>query len=292
MMLNIDRVYMLAADHRWQWEEWCDKRSIGRDRIGAAKRVAYEGFLMARRTSPAARQFGAMLLDEQYSSAIIAEGIREGLEIGTPAEKAGAFPLAWAADPFDRALTGTFVKVLLRHRPDDDRVVRDEQLAKLDLLHAWCERHNKPLIVEILVPRDQEPEAEFEATGRPAIVAAVIRDAYARGLAPAFWKIEGTPSVIGARTIDAAVAERPDGRQIILGKAADVAAIQEWFTAAAACATAVGFAIGRSVFWQPCTDFLGGLLTAAAAARGVADRYLQLISTWDDVRSSRTFSRG
>jgi hypothetical protein len=25
-MLHPDRVYMLEADHRWQWEEFCDAR--------------------------------------------------------------------------------------------------------------------------------------------------------------------------------------------------------------------------------------------------------------------------
>ena len=279
-MLNPDRVYMLAADHRWQWEEFCDARGISRDRISEAKRVAYDGFAAARRDSPAVAQFGAMLLDEQYSSAIIAEGVGNGWEIGTPAEKAGAFPLAWASDPFDRALTGTFVKVLLKYRPDHDAAIREEQLSKLQRLHEWCERAARPLVIEILVPRDCEDEREFDAKGRPAIVAAVIRDAYWRQLTPAFWKIEGTASHEGAAIIDAAVAEHPRGRHIILGKAADLATIGDWFAAAAGSSRAAGFAIGRSVFWQPCADYLCGLITAGEAAAAVADNYAQLIHVW------------
>ena len=54
-MLNPERVYMLAADHRWQWEEFCDARSIPRARIGEVKRLAYDGFLLARdRSAPCA----------------------------------------------------------------------------------------------------------------------------------------------------------------------------------------------------------------------------------------------
>jgi 5-dehydro-2-deoxygluconokinase len=283
-MLNPDRVYMLAADHRWQWEEWCDARAIARDRIRDAKRVAYDGFLRARRQSLAVRQFGAMLLDEHYASAVIAEGLRDGVEIGTPAEKAGAFPLEWTADPFDRALTGAFVKVLVRHRPDHEAAVREDQFAKLAVLQRWCEQSSKPLVVEILVPRKHEPEAEFDATDRPAIIAAMIRDAYTRGLVPSFWKIEGTPAVDGARAIDAAIAEHPLGRQIILGKAADLTTIRRWFDAAAGSRTAVGFAIGRSVFWEPCAEFLAGAHTADYAATTVADNYLQLVDAWDKTR--------
>ena len=40
LMLNPNCVYMLAADHRWQWEEWCDARAIRRERIAEVKRLA------------------------------------------------------------------------------------------------------------------------------------------------------------------------------------------------------------------------------------------------------------
>jgi myo-inositol catabolism protein IolC len=34
------RVYLLAADHRWPWEEWCDGRAIPRTRFAEVKRLA------------------------------------------------------------------------------------------------------------------------------------------------------------------------------------------------------------------------------------------------------------
>ncbi len=61
--MNTDRVYMLAADHRWQWEEWCDARSMPRTRIAEVKRLAYDGFLLARDRSAAVRECGALLID-------------------------------------------------------------------------------------------------------------------------------------------------------------------------------------------------------------------------------------
>src|SRR5882762_5822647 len=98
--MNPDRVYMLAADHRWQWEEWCDARSMPRARIPEVKRLAYDGFLRARERSADVRDFGALLVDEQYSAAVIAHARTASVNVGTPAEKAGAFPLAWSTDPF------------------------------------------------------------------------------------------------------------------------------------------------------------------------------------------------
>jgi len=283
-MLNPERVYMLAADHRWQWEEWCDARSIPRARIGEAKRLAYDGFLLARDHSPAVRESGALLVDEQYGSAVVADARQAGFTVGTPAEKAGAFPLAWSAEPFSLALTGAFAKVLVRYRSDDDEAIRNGQWEKLDALQSWCRGAGKPLVLEILVARRGESEDAFEAIGRPAMLAGFIAEAYRRALTPEFWKIEGTLSAEGARTIDAAIAARPGCRQIILGKAAELSTIGRWFAAAAASPTAAGFAVGRSVFWDPSAAFLSGSISANRAAADIAANYLQLVDAWQRSR--------
>jgi 5-dehydro-2-deoxygluconokinase len=285
-MLNTERVYMLAADHRWQWEEWCDARSMPRKRISEVKKLAFDGFMQARERSSDVRANGALLIDEQYAAAMIAQAMNAGVNVGTPAEKAGAFPLTWAADPFSRALTGAFVKVLVRYRPDDGDAIREAEWKQLDALQAWCRGAGKPLVVEILVARRQEPEDAFEASGRPAMLAGFIGEAYRRGLAPEFWKIEGTLSPAGARIIDEAIAARPAGRQILLGKAADLRTIDQWFAAAAHSATAVGFAIGRSVFWDPSVAYLSGVKTAAQATADIASTYLELVGAWRRSRPS------
>jgi len=279
-MLHPNCVYMLAADHRWQWEEWCDARSVARERISDVKRLAFDGFMRAREESTDVRAHGALLVDEQYAASVVAEALKAGVTVGTPVERAGAFPLAWSTSPFDRAITGEFAKVLVRHRPDDPEAIREAQFEKLKALQAWCRRAGKPLVIEILVARRQEPEDEFEADGRPRMLAAFITAAYSRSLVPEFWKIEGAASRDGARIIDDAIAARPEGRQIILGKAADPQTIDRWFAAAADSRSAVGFAIGRSVVWEPATGFLTGSATAHQAAAAIASNYLRLVEAW------------
>jgi len=279
-MLHPNCVYLLAADHRWQWEEWCNARSVARERISEVKRIAFDGFMRAREDSTDVRMHGALLIDEQYAAAVVADALKAGVTVGTPVERAGAFPLAWSTTPFERAIIGEFAKVLVRHRPDDPEAIREAQFEKLKALQAWCRRAGKPLVIEILVARRQEPEDEFEADGRPRMLAAFIAEAYGRSLVPEFWKIEGTVSRGGARIIDDAIAARPEGRQIILGKAADPQTIDRWFAAAAETRSAVGFAIGRSVVWEPTTAFLTGSATAQQAAAAVASNYLRLVDAW------------
>ena len=152
---------MLAADHRWQWEEWCDARSIPRTRISEVKQIAADGFRLARDRSSAVREFGALLLDAQYSSEVIAGALAAGLTVGTPAERAGAFPLTWSTDPLADALIGTFVKVLVRFRPDDSEEIREGQWEKLAALKQEKARFEAALPTVMVMQEMPEPRPTF-----------------------------------------------------------------------------------------------------------------------------------
>jgi myo-inositol catabolism protein IolC len=288
--MNLEQVFMLASDHRWQWEAWCDAAGIGRPRIADVKLLVVEAFLQAREQSAAVRSAGALLLDAVYGAEAIGRARAAGVPAGTPVEKAGVFPLEWQQDPFHAGLPGnSFAKVLVRYRPEWDSDARHRQMDKLLDLQAWCRRARMPLLVEVVIMRQHEPEREFEEVGRPRLLASVIREAYSRTLEPDLWKIEGAGSAEGAAIVDEAIRERAGPRQIILGKGADTSVIASWFETAARLPSAVGFAIGRSVFWDPGTAYLLGTLPAAEASREMASRYLHLIEEWQRRRSrSRT----
>lgn len=273
-------VYLLAADHRWQWDEWCDSHSIDRSRIGEAKALAFDGLLRARTRSDAAREGGALLIDQQYGADTLSRARAEALTVGTPAEKPGVFPLEWTADPFWRALPGDFAKVLIRFRPEWSAESRNDQLEKLRQLAKWCKDRGTPLLLEVLIPRQGEPEQEFETEGRPRLLAQVIADAYTRGVVPDFWKIEGTTDVSAMEAIDRAISAEPSSRLVILGKGAGFDLIDDWFRAAASARSAAGFAIGRTVYWQPATDFLLGRMDREKATAAVCENYLRVIDSW------------
>src|SRR5918993_491980 len=187
-------VYMLAIDHRWQWEEWCDANGVARTAIPAVKQLAAEAFLLSRSRSALVRASGALLVDLTYGRDAFDEVRAAGAVTASPAERAGAFPLAWTA-PFDEALPGDFVKVLVRHRADVPPDIVTSQRHQLLELHGWCKASGRTLVLEVLVsPGAGEAQDEaFEARVRPRLLADYIAECYAIGLAPAFWKIEGMP---------------------------------------------------------------------------------------------------
>src|SRR5687768_5636245 len=104
-------VYMMAIDHRWQWVQWCDERRIDHGRIREVKRLAADAFLLARRDSTDAAASGALLVDLQFGPEAFARARAGGGTVGTPSERAGAFPLEWT-NAFEKALPGAFAKVL------------------------------------------------------------------------------------------------------------------------------------------------------------------------------------
>jgi 5-dehydro-2-deoxygluconokinase len=282
MAMNLKRIYMLAADHRWQWEEWCDGAGVARPRIAEVKQLIFEAFLAARQLSADVQTNGALLLDSMYGAAAVRAAQSAGIPVGTPVERAGVFPLEWQDEPFHTGLAGnSFAKVLVRYRPEWQESAKDGQMRKLLELQAWCRRERMPLLVEIIIMRSGEDERAFEEQGRPTLLAALIRESYRRDLVPDLWKIEGTSSTAGAAIIDVAIRERPEPRQVILGKGADAALIEQWFDAASALPSTAGFAIGRSVFWKPCTAFLQGQMSPDSAIEAMVASYLDLIGQWN-----------
>ena len=273
-------VYMLAIDHRWQWEEWCDANSVDRSRIPSVKDLAAEAFLESRRRSTAAQTSGALLVDLTYGRTAF-EAVREaGAVVGTPAEKAGAFPLEWT-DVFERSLPGAFVKVLVRHRSDMETAIVTRQREQLLELQRWCAAAGKTFVLEVLVSPAAGEEPHFDSDGRPQRLAEYIRNSYDIGLVPDFWKIEGMPDRKSLQVVDAAIRQVEGPLQLILGKGAGMDAVRIWFNAAAGAASAAGFAIGRTVYFEPASQWLLGSIAREEAIARIAGNYEAVIAAWE-----------
>ena len=273
-------VYMLAIDHRWQWEEWCDANGVDRSRIPSVKDLAAEAFLESRRRSTAVQTSGALLVDLTYGRTAF-EAVRDaGAVVGTPAEKAGAFPLEWT-DVFERSLPGAFVKVLVRHRSDMETAIVTRQREQLLELQRWCAAAGKTFVLEVLVSPAAGEEPHFDSDGRPQRLAEYIRSSYDIGLVPDFWKIEGMPNRESLQVVDAAIRQVEGPLQLILGKGAGMDAVRIWFNAAAGAPTAAGFAIGRTVYFEAASQWLLGSISREDAIARIAGNYESVIAAWN-----------
>ena len=69
---------------------------------------------------------------------------------------------------------------------------------------------------------------------------------------------------------------------MLLGRGADDEKVDHWLTQAAPVDGFIGFAIGRSIWWDALKGFLGGDLPREEAAQQVADNYLRFIKVYEE----------
>jgi 5-dehydro-2-deoxygluconokinase len=80
-----------------------------------------------------------------------------------------------------------------------------------------------------------------------------------------------------------------EGRQgvtsVLLGRGASDEKVDEWLRVAAPVEGFIGFAIGRSIWWDALKGFLEERLDRRKAAEQIADNYLRFIKVYDDAES-------
>ena len=94
------------------------------------------------------------------------------------------------------------------------------------------------------------------------------------------WKIEGIDAREDAEML-AVQSRKGDGREgvvcVLLGRGASTEKVEQWLEIAAPVEGFVGFAIGRSIWWDALKGFLDKSLTREAAASQIADNYLHFV---------------
>jgi myo-inositol catabolism protein IolC len=259
---------ILAADHRASLERdlyglKAPPTAAQAARITADKLLIYQALLDATEDLPAQVQPG-ILIDEQYGASIAELAADSGgtINLSMPIEASGEewFHFAYGDDWVRHAeYFGTdHPKVLVRDNPGLDAQQRDEQAQRLAQVSGWAKESGRALILELLVPAT---EADTAATGndtrryddelRPGHTVAVMRYLQDRGVEPAIWKVEGLEAHDAA--VDIVATARRDGRTadcIVLGRHAAHDALTHWLQVAAPVPGWIGFAIGRSIWWD------------------------------------------
>ena len=67
---------------------------------------------------------------------------------------------------------------------------------------------------------------------------------------------------------------------VLLGRGASTEKVEQWLQAASTVDGFIGFAIGRSIWWDALKGFLAEDLDRAAAASQIADNYLHFVEVY------------
>lgn len=296
-------LYFQPFDHRGSFQTnmfgWKGTLSAAQTaEIAAAKRVIYDGF-MAAIAGGAPRAKAAILVDEQFGAAILRDAWAAGVTTACPAEKSGQAEFDFEyGENFIRhieAMAPTFCKVLVRYNPDGDRTLNQVQAARLRLLSDYlASRRSSRFLFELLVPAEkaqldkvQGDKRAYDLQLRPGLMVRAIQELQAAGVEPDIWKVEGLDRREDCQQIVAIA--RTGGRDsvgcIVLGRGENAARVAEWLGVAATVPGFIGFAVGRTVFWQPLVDWRAGTLTRDQAVAVIARRYRECVDIFEKSRS-------
>jgi myo-inositol catabolism protein IolC len=300
MALGYDgKLYVLAFDHRGSFQKKMfgiegDPTPEETETIADAKHLIFEGVLEAvgRGADPGAT---GVLVDEQFGSDIPRRSRQHGLTLAMPVEKSGQneFDFDYGEDfgAHIEAFDSDFSKVLVRYNPEDDPVLNERQLGRLKRLADWLHEHDRRFLFELLVPATDGQLASFEgetdrydAELRPGMMRRAIEEIQNAGIEVDVWKIEGVDESEDAAML-AHQTRSGEGREgvacVLLGRGASTAKVEHWLEAAAPIDGFVGFAIGRSIWWDPLKAFLANELERDAAASEIAEHYLHFVRVYE-----------
>jgi len=298
MALGYDRpLYILAFDHRGSFQ----KKFFGvtgepneeeAARISDAKRVIYEGARRALDEGVEAEAAG-VLVDEQFGADIARDARAEGFRLAMPVEKSGQEEFDFQYDDdfgtHIEAFDPNFSKVLVRYNTEGDRAMNERQAGRLKRLGGWLHEHGRLFLFELLVPSTPEQiaiaggdEQRWDSQERPKLMKAAIEELQDAGVEPDIWKIEGIDRREDCEVISATT--RRGGRDgvacVVLGRGADDAAVDHWLRMGSGVPGYIGFAIGRSIWWDPLKGFVDGNLGREDAAKQIAANYRRFINVY------------
>jgi 5-dehydro-2-deoxygluconokinase len=303
MALGYDgKLYILAFDHRGSFQKKMfgiqgDPTPEEVETISDAKRLIFEGMLEAvhRGAEPGAT---GVLVDEQFGSDIPTRAREHGLKLAMPVEKSGQneFDFEYGEDfgAHIEKYDPDFSKVLVRYNSEDDPTLNERQLGRLKRLADWLHERERKFLFELLVPATDAQLASvggdterYDTELRPELMRRAIEDIQNAGIEVDVWKIEGVDERADAEML-AQQARSGEGREgvtcVLLGRGASTEKVIHWLDVAAPVEGFIGFAIGRSIWWDALKGFLSKELEREAAASQIADNYMRFVNVYEGQR--------
>ena len=300
MALGYDgKLYILAFDHRGSFQKKMfgiagDPTPEETETISSAKRLIFEGMLEASQRGAEAGALG-VLVDEQFGSDIPSRAREAGLKLAMPVEKSGQdeFDFEYGDDfgAHIERFDPDFSKVLVRYNPEAEPEMNQRQLERLKRLSDWLHENGRKFLFELLVPATDEQLASvdgdtdrYDAELRPELMRRAIEEIQSAGIEVDIWKIEGVDERQDAERL-ARQTRAGQGREgvvcVLLGRGASTEKVEHWLQQAAPVDGFVGFAIGRSIWWDALKGWLEDELDREAAAAQIAENYLHFIGVYE-----------
>ncbi len=182
----------------------------------------------------------------------------------------------------------------MRYNPEGDVAMNRRQAARLRRLSEYLSGSPSKYMFELLVPATPEQlrglggsTQTYDRELRPSLMTRAIRELQDAGVEPDVWKVEGldrredNDSIVEAARRDG----RPNVGCIVLGRAENEQHVREWLSTASAVPGFIGFAVGRTTFWESLIALRDEKISREEAVASVARRYRQWVDVFEQART-------
>jgi myo-inositol catabolism protein IolC len=283
-------LYILPFDHRhsylknlFHWQEPLVPEQTAE--VTTSKQVIYEGFKAAV-AEGISRDCAGILVDGEFGGAILSDATKRGYITCMSTEKSGQeeFEFEYGED-FARHIEKfdpRFAKVLVRYNPEGNPGMNKRQTERLRRLSEYLTRTKRLFMFELLVPPEKSQlqalngdRASYDLELRPQLMIQTIQTLQDAGVEPDVWKIEGLDLRKDCEKIVeiARRGGRNDVGCIVLGRGSDEQKVLSWLKTASDVAGFIGFAVGRTTWWDAIVAWNEKKISQEIAAAQIAKRY-------------------
>jgi len=295
------QLLILAFDHRSSFTEKLfnirgrPPTLEEKNEISEYKRNIFEGFKKAV-DNGLSKRTGGLLVDEEFGADILREAKTCGYIFAMPVEKSGQeeFDFEYGDDyrTHIESFGPTYTKVLVRFNTEGDKNLNQRQTKRLRMLSDYLHTTNNPFLFELLVPPTSQQLAKtggsketYDLDLRPKLMVAAMKELQHAGIEPDIWKLEGVEKESDAKSLVEQAQE--GGRKagvITLGRGESKELVEKWLKTGSSIFGIIGFAVGRTIFWDPLVELKTGKISRQSAIAKIAQNYLDFVNLWQRER--------
>lgn len=255
------------------------------------KETVYLGFRKVLLNYKERNNFG-ILVDEQFGREIYNKAKKLGAETCETIEKSGKpvfdFEYGKKYSQHIERVDPTYVKVLVRYNPAN-KEENKKQILRLKKLSNYCMKTNRLLLFELLVPpTDAELKSvkgnkkKYDKTKRVTNTIKAIKE-LSNDLYVDIWKLEGFDSAKTWQNIIDVIKQgqnKDDFGIVLLGRGENKKKVISWLKLAAKFPKIIGFAVGRTIFFEPLEKLRDKKFTREKAVNEISKNFQFFVNLW------------
>ncbi|OGH11329.1 MAG: hypothetical protein A3B38_00690 [Candidatus Levybacteria bacterium RIFCSPLOWO2_01_FULL_36_13] len=299
-------LYILPFDHRATFAVSFGYSSTQylslqqRDLIRDFKMLVYNHFKeIVHRKIPLG--YAGILCDEEFGSEVLREAKGDGFVTILTTEKSGQNIVEFEyGQDFERHIEKfkpEFTKTLIKFNPEDLPDSREKQKRHIKILNDFSHTNNYKFLLEVLVLPTEKQLAEvggsnvdYDKVLRADLTVNIISELQDYGIEPDVWKLEGFSEKENYTKIISAIQKehRQNVGLVILGRGADEQHVEEWLKAGSGIKGIIGFAVGRTVFWNAWEKFYKKEADSEEALNSIPDNFIKFYNVFTEESSTNS----